>query len=400
MKVLLISESPLEKRDSNYFAQDSWIKFPINLANHFEAMTMWSPIIYLKSDKEASLGSWPVKMGALNIEAHDNYNSFLSYYKLWPFRIFAWRKKAKNLIANHDVILLRLPSPSLGLISGICQKLKKPFVPLIAGDMSTQSDKILGSTGFKKIFYNIITNYLARQEIKHCQKASAIYTWSQELSDRHFAMKSIVKQIRTPHLSESDFSYREDTCLDKPIKLLRVAWLLPSKGFESIFEAMSLLLKKGYDVVLEIVGKERSAGYQEYLTNYLTKIGLKDRVTFSGWIPFDKIGSVYTNNDIQIISSLAEGTPRCIIEGFARGIPLVCTAVGGCIDVLTHRQNALLIPPNSPEDMAIQIEAIITDKQLRQNLIKNGYESAKSVSFESVGYSFVSDLKALIRGLK
>ncbi len=112
-------------------------------------------------------------------------------------------------------------------------------------------------------------------------------------------------------------------------------------------------------------------------------------------MPFDRIWEVYVRSDIQVISSIAEGTPRCIAEGAARGLPLISTTAGGCADALIHKVNAFLVPPRDAQSIAEVVEQLIRDKRVRQQLIKGGYDMARRFAFEKAGKRFLNDLKTI-----
>ena len=227
------------------------------------------------------------------------------------------------------------------------------------------------------------------------KQANLIYTYSNEIALRYRKDNDQVKLMQDPLLQSKDIIHRDDTCQDDEIRLLRVCWLLPSKGLEYLFEAIALLLEKGLRVRLEIVGKERSPGYQTELEQLVERLGIADKVDFTGWVPFDQMEEVYLRNDINIISSLGEGTPRIIAEGFARGLPLVSTTVGGCADTLTDNENAILVPPRDGKAIAEAVEKIILNGDLRRKIIVKGYQYARAATFETLGMQFLTEIQGI-----
>lgn len=396
MKLLIVSESPLDKIGNDYYAVDPWIRIPIQLANHCDRVTLWSPIRELPEGSTPPKGTWKVNLGKLVIEPHDHYFRFVQYYRLLPFRFFAWRKKCDRLISDHDLTIMRAPSPFAPIVVASAVRQKRPIIYMLLLNILTQSDLLVTSRGLKRLLYMAIVKGFIWQEKRCAKKSQLVYVYSKELIDRHQNCGQPIKLIQDPHLVLNDLKFRDDTCQSPVIRLLRICWLIPTKGVDYLLDGVALLIKKGLPVVLEIVGQERTPGYQQGLEDRARALGIKDKVTFSGWAPFDKVGEVYFRNDIQILSSLGEGTPRCIVEGFARGIPLVCTSVGGCADTLVNERDALMIPPANPQAIADGIERLITDGQLRRQLIKNGYESAKAVTFEVLGQSFLEDIKKVL----
>jgi len=395
MKILLVSESALEKVDERYFAVDSWIRFPLQLAQANNGLTILSPVSLKKKGEVPLKESWEINLGQLKIVPLEYYNSFVSFYKLLIKKRKLWKKMINQIVQEHDLILVRLPSPMVSLVAKATRLHKKPLVVFLAGDIVAQSDRIMRSNGLIRLFYKAITKVFLFQEIRACRSASRIYAYSKELLTRHKKSKNRIKLIRTPHLSQKDFVLREDTCQKDEIRLLRVCRFLPSKGIEYLIQAVRLLVDKGFNIQLELVGKDRTPGHEATLKDLAQRLKVSNRIKFSGWIPFDQMKDIFLQSDIQVISSLAEGTPRVILEGGAKGVPLVCTNVGGCKDNLKHEVDALLVPPADAQALAEAIARVITDEQLRQKLIQNGYQETKKATFEELGQFIYQDLKEI-----
>ena len=400
MKLLIINENPLEKIGQEYYSVFSWIRFPLKLAAHCERVTMWCPVTVAVDGTTPPNDGWCVKLGNLRIEDLDYYESFVQYCRLWPRRVLAWRKQADRLIEEHDAVILRLPSPMVSLVTRCARRKGRPLILIVSGNIETQSDRIVGNRGLKRLFYLTLAKLVVLQDVRCARHAALVYVYSEELKRRFEICNAHVRIMRTPHLSLDDFVQRTDTCQSGEIRLLRVCWLLPSKGLDYLLEAVALMVKKGFRLRLEIVGKEKIPGYRARLEKLAGQLGIRDKVTFSGWVPFDRIKEVYLGNDIQVISSLSEGTPRCIVEGAACGLPLVSTTAGGCGDTLMHEVNALLVPPGDTVRMVAEIERIIKDKQLRLRLINEGYKMADTLTFEKLGTQFLNEIRGVISETK
>lgn len=396
MKLLIVSESPLEKIGQEYYAVDTWIHFIGKLSGQIET-TLLCPVLTKGINSVANSDAWIFKVGNLRIEHKDWYNSFSTYYRLWIYRMKRWKKDLEQLIEEHDVVLIRLPSPSISMVFSCALRKRRPLIAVVAGNIETASDRIIHNRGLKRLFYSLLVKLLVLQEKKWVQQASLVYVYNKELAYRHRKTKGKLIRVRTPHLNEADFKYRSDTCQSQPIRLLSVCWLNPAKGLDYLLEAVSLLIKKGFNIQLEIVGKERIPGYQSELEDQAEELGIRDRVDFRGWVPFDRVGEVYCRNDIQVISSLSEGTPRCIVEGAARGLPLVSTTAGGASEVLIHEQDSLFVPPGDPKAIAGAVERLISDPILRKKLIGCGYEAARMATFEELGMQIVGEICEVAR---
>jgi len=400
LKVLIFNENPLEKLGEAYFSVYSWIRFPRFLSSQFESTTLWSPLRVVHHPRDLSPGRWQVELGNLRIAPLDPYDSFSGYYQLLPKRYLAWRRQANRLVASHDLVIVRVPSPMLPLLSRVALRSGKPLVLIVAGDIEKQSCRVVGSHGLRHAWYLLLAKHFVAGERRSARRASLVYAYSAELAERHGGTDGRVRLMRTPLLEMSEIQEREDTCLGGQIRLLRVCWLQQSKGLECLLLAFRELLGEGLDVHLQIAGREKVPGYQSELEGLAGKLGIGSRVRFSGWVPFDEMGRVYSASDIQVISSFAEGTPRCIVEGAARGVPLVSTCAGGSGTLLKDRWNALVVPPERPEALARAVREIIIGGPLRRHLIRGGYELARESTMERLGMKFVEEIKGVVGDIR
>ncbi|HBH00763.1 MAG: hypothetical protein A2X36_02385 [Elusimicrobia bacterium GWA2_69_24] len=390
-----MSESLLEHVDGHYYAVDTWVRLPRLLAAQGAQVTLWAPV---RNGRVVPTGeSWRVDLGDMRVEHHDPYARYGAYYRLWPRRVLAWRRRAARLIAAHDVVLVRLPSPMMSLVTALVNRAAKPLVLVVAGDSLAQSDRIRASRGLARLAYRWAVRWLVGQERRCARRASLVYAYSRELEERHHGSGVPVLRMRTPHLRLGDLVEREDTCGGDEVRLLRVCWLLPSKGIEPLLDAVALLRARGRRVRLEIVGKAREPGYLDTLRARARALALEGVVTFIGWVPFDRMREVYLRSDVQVISSYAEGTPRCIVEGAAHGVPLVSTAAGGCAEALEQERTALLVPVGDAPALAAAVERVVDDGDLRRSLIAEGYRLARGATFETIGVKLLDDLERLMR---
>ena len=397
MKILLVSESPLDKHGDDYYAVDPWIRIPRFWSQSFADVTVLCPVMERPPEWTPSPGSWKLDPGSMRIEPHEYYFRWVQYVRLLPRYYFHWRRKITRLAAAHDVVVLRAPAPIGSLVARCAADAKRPLISFMLLDLETQPGPLVTSRGLKRLMYQAVIKYLVRQERWIVRQSALVYAYSKDLFRRYEDLGVNVKLLQDPHLRASEIRQRDDTCAGRPVRLLRICWLMPTKGVEGLLDAVAVLVKRGAPVRLEIVGQERDAGYRQTLVDYATSLGLNDVVEFKDWVPFDRVLDVYWRNDIQIISSLGEGTPRCIVEGFACGLPLVSTDSGGCADALAHERDALLVPIGRPEAMADAIQRLIEDGELRRRMIQAGYAYARAVTFDAIQAEMQQDFANVVR---
>ncbi len=104
--------------------------------------------------------------------------------------------------------------------------------------------------------------------------------------------------------------------------------------------------------------------------------GLVGRVHLTGWRA--DIPELLAAGDALILSSRWEGMPNVVLEAMAAGLPVVATQVEGIAELVIHGRTGLVVPRQSPRDLAAAIEKILTDPTAAKVLGAAGRERAKA----------------------
>ena len=88
--------------------------------------------------------------------------------------------------------------------------------------------------------------------------------------------------------------------------------------------------------------------------------------------------------DIFISTSHIDNMPVAVVEAAAMGMPVVCTAVGGVPDLLTHESTGMLVPDGDAAAMAEAVLRLLDNPDLAGRLSRGGRELARKSSWESV----------------
>jgi glycosyltransferase involved in cell wall biosynthesis len=71
--------------------------------------------------------------------------------------------------------------------------------------------------------------------------------------------------------------------------------------------------------------------YAQECENMTESLGIKDNIKFLG---FQNIKDILPKSGLLTLTSISEGMPLVILEGFAAGVPCVATDVGSCYDLI------------------------------------------------------------------
>ena len=82
--------------------------------------------------------------------------------------------------------------------------------------------------------------------------------------------------------------------------------------------------------------------------------------------------------DVFVMSSVAEGMPRVLLEAMAGGVPVVSTRVGGIPEIIHDPSVGFLVPPcDAPALAETMIQAASISQQQRASLIATARERVR-----------------------
>jgi glycosyltransferase involved in cell wall biosynthesis len=154
---------------------------------------------------------------------------------------------------------------------------------------------------------------------------------------------------------------------DGPI--VTVARLSPEKDVQNLIQAMSIIKEQGNGVHLEVGGYGVCLPELQQMTEQL---GLNHQVRFLGKV--DDVPAMLARARMFVLPSRTEGISLTLLEASARGLPIVATRVGGNPEVVADGVTGLLVPPQSPPDLAAAILRLTSDPETCQRMGYAGRE--------------------------
>jgi glycosyltransferase involved in cell wall biosynthesis len=141
-----------------------------------------------------------------------------------------------------------------------------------------------------------------------------------------------------------------------PYSILSVARLIEHKGLMDLIEAIDILVERGMEICLTIVGDgELRVDIEEEISNR----GLTEVVDLRLRVPFENMVDVYRSKDIFVLSSVVEVFGVAALEAMASGMPVVVTRVGGLPDLVEEGFNGLVVEPRDPEGLSDAISSML-----------------------------------------
>jgi glycosyltransferase involved in cell wall biosynthesis len=162
---------------------------------------------------------------------------------------------------------------------------------------------------------------------------------------------------------------------DNLIRIGTIRTLSKKYGVEYLIRAFAMLSPKYSNIRLEIVG---DGELMKFLDKLSSELNVRDKVTFHGFVSQlseeEKYHKLLENLDVFVIPSIIDSETFGVaaVEASAYSIPVVASDVGGLPEVVENEHTGLIVPAKDVEKLAIAIEKLILDENLRKTLGKNG----------------------------
>ena len=148
--------------------------------------------------------------------------------------------------------------------------------------------------------------------------------------------------------------------------------LVPDKGLKDLIKAFALIHESNPKTKLVIAG---AGPLKDELVTLTEKLKINDNVIFIGWQ--NDVPQTLSLFDIFCLPTLREGFGYVFLEAQAAGIPVIATKISPLTETMHDGESAILVPPNSPEEISTAIQKILGDESLRTRLTENGLKNVR-----------------------
>jgi glycosyltransferase involved in cell wall biosynthesis len=175
--------------------------------------------------------------------------------------------------------------------------------------------------------------------------------------------------------------------------LLYVGRMERKKNIYNLIEGFSIFKENNKESreKLVLIGSA-GFGYDE-MKYIIEELGLEDDVITLGWVEENDLPYIFNKARLFIFPSLYEGFGIPVIQAMACGIPVLASDIAVLQEVA--QDSALFFDRFSPIDMAYKIEEILSNKELRQNLISKGLSHSKNFSWEKCAQETLEEINSL-----
>ena len=165
------------------------------------------------------------------------------------------------------------------------------------------------------------------------------------------------------------------------LNLVTICRLVKPKGIDTVIRAIKILDTKGVPCRYVIGGDGAERIFLEAL---IDELGLKTRVHFRGHVAEQEKWRLLQDSDVFVMPSRVdpktqhEGFGIAFMEASAFGLPAVGSRGGGIPDAVLHGETGLLVPQDSPEELAEALAFLYRNPEERMQMGRIGRERART----------------------
>lgn len=326
-------------------------------------------------------------------------------YRSMPkiIRHLAYFWKCLWLLRRHDMVYAQDPV-SVGLPSMLAARiLRKPFIIRIAGDYAwEQAAQRFGIKDSIDDFSRYARSPEGRQKypwqvrlMLRVQKFVANHAKIIITPSKYF-QKLVSGWVKNPEKAKAiyngiDLGNQElgiRNYENKEKFILSAGRLVPWKGFDVLIEIMKDL--PDWKLVIVGDGPER-----EKLELRIKNYELGDRVTLAGSLSREKLMDLLRKASVFVLNTAFESFSFQVVEAMNAGTPVVTTNIGNLPEIIENNKEGILVQPNNKTEILAAIRRIASDKNFREEIVKNAKEKAKQFSIEKT----VDQLEEILKNL-
>lgn len=176
---------------------------------------------------------------------------------------------------------------------------------------------------------------------------------------------------------------KREEFIDGKVNILFVGRLEQRKGLGHLINACAKVKQSFTNFRLIVVGPGTVLRFT--YERAVKDMGLSNNVVFTGFVPSNELPSYYRTADIFCAPATGgESFGIVLLEAMACGKPVVATSIEGYVNVLTHNEEGLLVPPRDDDSLAHALLSLLENEHLRQQMGTKGRKKAEKYSWENV----------------
>lgn len=156
--------------------------------------------------------------------------------------------------------------------------------------------------------------------------------------------------------------------------ILFVGEVKTAKGVFELLEAWTQVGASCPHAELWVVGPDYTNGR---FAQEVRSRGHDKAIKIFGPQPLSNVADHMRQAQVLCLPSHGEGTPNCVLEAMACGLPVVATEVGGIPDIIDSNRTGILVQQGNVQKLAQALSSLLQDPDRRGRMGQAAYEFAR-----------------------
>ena len=218
-----------------------------------------------------------------------------------------------------------------------------------------------------------------RDFMQKCQHIIIPSESLREILTREYGLNARYSVIPTgtnlePYVAADGKSLRAELGWNDETVLISVGRLAPEKNWDTLLKAFAKVYAEHPKVRLVLIGDGNARPGLEALAG---ELGITDRVTFTGAVPFDQVPRYLKAADVFTFASVTETQGLVTIEAMAAGLPIVAVDGPGTRENLEDGKQGYLVE-NDPEALANGLNKLFSEPEKIKRFSAQALKKAKT----------------------
>jgi len=199
-----------------------------------------------------------------------------------------------------------------------------------------------------------------------------------------------------PFLDADGKSLRQEKGWQDETILISVGRLAAEKNWETLLQAFAKVYTEHPTLRLVLIGDGPA---RESLQTLAVELGVAERVTFTGSLPFEEVPAYLKAADAFSFASITETQGLVTIEAMAAGLPVVSVDGSGTRDIVEHGKQGFLVE-NDADALAKGIHELLSDPQQMKRFRHNALKKAKTFDVNELSKKIIGVYEEAIQDKK
>lgn len=192
------------------------------------------------------------------------------------------------------------------------------------------------------------------------------------------------------------FTSKKEKTFDT-IDFLFIGRLIKSKGMEDYLNSLLELKKEYSHIRIHVAGPAPKGDPDAIDINIVNDLSAKGEIIYHGWIQ-NQIPVFEESNCVVLPTSYNEGMPVSLMEAASMGLPIVCSDISACKQVVKNGYNGFLCKKKDYNDLKLQLKKFIelSDKEKIQMGINARIKAEKEFDSRLIAEEVIADFESLL----